>query len=85
MANITLGFNDFIYLSMYQDDDTGVVEIVPIRISDGSMIGEPVIFDNAVELAHIIAGCMDGDFKIFEKLYTFISEWEGEANDNTPH
>ncbi len=83
MANITLGFNDFIYLSMYQDDDTGVVEIVPIRTSDGSMIGEPVIFDNAVELAHIIAGCMDGDFKVFENRFNF--EWEEEAYDNTPH
>jgi len=80
MANVTIGLNDFIYLSIYQDDDTGVTEILPVRIHDNSYIGDPVIFDNAAELVHIIQGCMEGNFKVFENQWSFT--YEEEANDN---
>lgn len=80
MSNITVDMNEFIYLSFYQDSN-GLVEVVPIDKATERLIGEPVRFASAGELVHIIQGCLEGDFKVFENQFVF--EFEEYSNDNS--
>lgn len=78
-SNIQISLNEFIYLSFYQDSN-GLVEVLPINKQTGAWIGEPVRFADAGELVHIIQGCLEGDFKVFENQFVF--EFEEYTNDN---
>jgi hypothetical protein len=81
MSNILIPIDDDIMLSIYQNDDTGQLECIPLRggVYEGN-IGEPVFFYDVAELEDIISACRQGDYKIFKNQYTF--EFEVVSNDN---
>lgn len=82
MSNIQIKLNDFMYLSLYQNQDisTGVAEVWPFSYSTNKPVGEPVVFATAGELVAIMQGCIEGDFMVFENQYTFT--FEEHDNDN---
>ena len=55
MSNILIPIDDRVVLSIYQNDDTGQLECLPLDggVYDGR-IGEPVFFDRAEELEDIL-------------------------------
>jgi hypothetical protein len=81
MSNILIPIDDRIVLSIYQNDDTGQLECLPLDggVYDGR-IGEPVLFDRAEELEDILTACRQGDYKIFTHQYWV--ELEEVSNDN---
>lgn len=81
MSNILIPIDDTVSLSIYQNDDTGLLECLPLAgaVYEGR-IGEPVLFDRAEELEDILSACRQGDYKIFTNQYSF--EFEVISNDN---
>ena len=81
MSNITLDLDGNKFISFYQDDITGQLEILPIS-NEGMMIGDPVHIDTTEELVDVLTACIKGDFAIFENQYSF--EFDPVANDDWP-
>ena len=81
MANITLALDEGRFISFFQDDNTGQLEIVPVH-KDSGLIGEPVYINNVADLVDILIGCQNDDFAVFENQYVF--EFDTVANDDWP-
>lgn len=81
MSNITLDLDGNKFISFYQDDVSGQVEILPIY-NEGMMIGDPVLIDTAEELIDVLTACLKGDFAVFENQYVF--DFDPIANDDWP-
>ena len=82
MSNITLDLDGNKFISFYQDDITGQLEILPIWYKDTEWIGEPVYINDVAELVDILIGCQNEDFAVFENQYEF--EFKVVANDDWP-
>ena len=81
MSNIQIQLDEDKFISFYQDDNTGQLEIVPV-MEEGGLIGEPVHINDVAELVDILIACQNNDFLIFENQYVF--EFETSANDDWP-
>ena len=81
MSNITLALDEGRFISFFQDDNTGQLEIVPV-MEQGGLIGEPVYINDVAELVDILIGCQNDDFAVFENQYVF--EFDTVANDDWP-
>lgn len=82
MSNITLELDNDRFISFYQDNTSGRVEILPIWYKDNEWIGEPVTVNNVADLVDILIGCQNNDFAVFDNQYVF--EFDTVANDDWP-
>jgi len=73
MGNVTFKVDDTYSLSVYQDEQTKVIECVPVY-TEGGLIGEPLYFEHFEELIEMYDSIMNGDFKIWTDRYEV--EWE---------
>lgn len=80
MGNVTFKVDDTYSLSVYQDENSGQRECVPVY-NGGGLIGEPVFFEDFVELIELYDSVQSHDFKIWENQYIFEFE-EEYTNDN---
>lgn len=85
MANFAIKLNKTDYLSLYQApfgeydmpttteggevDSEGFHTSEIALFSSGEMVGDPIRFYDADELADIIKQCADGDYTLFENQY----------------
>ena len=81
MSNILLELDNDRAISFYQDDNSGLLEIVPVH-KDSGLIGDPVYINNVADLVDILVGCQNDDFAVFENQYVF--EFDTVANDDWP-
>jgi hypothetical protein len=75
MGNVTFKVDDTYSLSVYQDDQTGQIECVPVY-TEGGLIGEPLFFTHFEELIEMYDSIMNGDFKIWTDQYEVELEWQ---------
>ena len=81
MSNILLELDNDRAISFYQDDNSGLLEIVPVH-KDSGLIGEPVTVNNVADLVDLLVSCQNDDFAVFENQYVF--EFDTVANDDWP-
>ena len=84
MSNIYIQIDDDTYLSIYQDEESGVQECVPMRYKDNALLGHPVHYATVDELADILEDVVHRDYSLFNSSpnqvnYTFDEE---VSNDN---
>lgn len=69
MGNVTFKVDDTYSLSVYQDDQTKVIECVPVY-TEGGLIGEPLYFVHFEELIEMFDSVRNNDLKIWTNQYT---------------
>lgn len=84
MSNIYIQIDDDTYLSIHQDEESGVQECVPMRYSDNTLLGEPIHYATVDELADILDDVVHRDYSLFNSRpnqfnFTFDEE---VTNDN---
>jgi hypothetical protein len=84
MTNILIPVDDEMSLSIYQDEDTGQLECLPMSNGVSGRNHEPVFFAYAEELEDIITMCRQGNYKVFEydEDYQIELDLEVVSNDN---
>jgi len=87
VSRITVPIDDDMILSIYQNDDTGQLECLPMSngVSGKHTSYEPVFFSYAEELEDIITMCRHGNYKVFEydeEDYQIVLNLEVVSNDN---
>lgn len=83
MSNIYVQIDDDTYLSLYQDEDTGVQECVPMTYKDNTMLGQPVYYATVDELADILDEVAHKDYSRFsQQEQQFIFTFDEVKNDN---
>lgn len=74
----------FISLGQYWDEYTLTWESSEVALFiDGSMVGEPVKFNNFDDLTEIIKAVDEGDYTIFTRHYIVELDLFDVANDNS--
>jgi len=83
MSNIYIQIDDDTYLSIHQDEESGVQECVPMRYNDNAMLGHPIYYSTVDELADILDDVAHRDYSLFNsspKQFTFT--FDEADNDN---
>jgi len=84
MSNIYIQIDDDTYLSIHQDEESGIQECVPMRYKDNALLGHPVHYATVDELADILEDVVHRDYSLFNSSpnqfnFTFDEE---VSNDN---
>jgi len=84
MSNIYIQIDDDTYLSIHQDEESGIQECVPMRYKDNALLGHPVHYATVDELADILDDVVHRDYSLFNSSpnqfnFTFDEE---VSNDN---
>lgn len=83
MSNIYIQIDEDTYLSIHQDEETGVQECVPMTYKDNTMLGQPVYYSTVDELADILDDVAHRDYSLFNShpnQFTFT--FDEVTNDN---
>lgn len=82
MGNVLIRVDDTYSLSVYQNEDDGRFEVIPV-VTDSkewSGIGDPVFFEAFEELIELYDSARNHDWKVWTNQYHF--EFEVYSNDN---
>ena len=79
MGNVTHEIDDTYSLSVYQCEETGRKECVPV-INGGGLVGEPIYFHHFEELIELFDSARNHDFKVWQNQFEFT--WDDYDNDN---
>ena len=83
MSNIYIQIDDDTYLSIHQDDDTGIQECVPMLYKDNTMIGQPIYYSTVDEMCHILDDVAHRDYyRFYKEAEQFIFTFDEADNDN---